>query len=285
MRGAWEDGDEIGTHFNGHFCGPEGGVGTWSVDQWKSEIDQAKSIVKSWKSNDLGVKGEKSLPFDCHKELIDGRGAKERPWGRRIWSPQRGLWASVTTPAGPQPGPAEEGGRSLGPLDAARSGPGAEVRGLLDGLQLHVRPVRYDTARPSRHEYWGNQMRDGLIQAFDRAYGGNSAPLITGNHVESWNDGTYLRAVEEMISTVCTKKGVHCVSFRQLADWLDVQDPATLAKLGTLDVGQAPVKGWAEFLGGAGDSAAEAGRTSGTGKAHAGSGSDQPGRRLGDSSR
>ncbi|MEU3218948.1 hypothetical protein [Streptomyces sp. NPDC006971] len=36
LRGAWEEGNEIGTHFNGHFCGAEGDVGTWTVKQWKS---------------------------------------------------------------------------------------------------------------------------------------------------------------------------------------------------------------------------------------------------------
>ncbi|SCF57080.1 hypothetical protein GA0115254_103883 [Streptomyces sp. Ncost-T10-10d] len=73
VRDAWEDGDEIGTHFNGHFCGPDGGVGTWSVDQWKSEINQAKTFVKSWKANDPDLKGEQPLPFDFDKELIGGR--------------------------------------------------------------------------------------------------------------------------------------------------------------------------------------------------------------------
>jgi hypothetical protein len=57
-----------------------------------------------------------------------------------------------------------------------------------------------------------------------------------------------MRAVEETIETVCTKEGVRCVSFRQLADWLDAQDPATLSKLRTLDVGQAPKEGWAAHL-------------------------------------
>lgn len=94
-----------------------------------------------------------------------------------------------------------------------------------------------------------------------------------------------MRAVEETIATVCTKKDVRCVSFRQLADWLDAQDPAMPAKLGTLDVGRSPVKGWTEFLGGGGDSAAEAGRTSGAGTAHAGSDAYQPRRRLGDGPR
>lgn len=115
-------------------------------------------------------------------------------------------------------------------------------------------------------------MRDGLIQAFERAYDGNRAPLIIGNHFESWNGGTYMRAVEQTIATVCAKEGVRCVSFRQLADWLDAQDPATLAKLGRLDVGQAPAKGWTDFLDEAATSGPDADRASGTGKTQAGSG-------------
>jgi hypothetical protein len=100
---------------------------------------------------------------------------------------------------------------------------------------------------------WGDQMRDGLLQGFERAYKGNRAPLIIGNHFESWNGGTYMRAVEEVVEEVCTKSDVRCVSFRQLVDWLDAQDPGTLAKLRTLDVGEAPKKGWKSFL--SGDSA------------------------------
>lgn len=30
---------------------------------------------------------------------------------------------------------------------------------------------------------------------------------------------------------ICHRDGVRCVSFRQLADWLDAQDPATLSRL------------------------------------------------------
>lgn len=73
LRAAWQDGNEIGTHFNGHFCGPDGGVGTWSVEEWKSEISQAKSFVKSWKTNTPALKGEAPLPFDYDKELIGAR--------------------------------------------------------------------------------------------------------------------------------------------------------------------------------------------------------------------
>ncbi len=101
---------------------------------------------------------------------------------------------------------------------------------------------------PGKHEMWGDQMRDGLLQGFERAYDGNRAPLIIGNHFESWNGGTYMRAVEEVVEEVCTKSDVRCVSFRQLVDWLDAQDPATLEKLRSLGVGEAPKQGWKTFL-------------------------------------
>lgn len=103
---------------------------------------------------------------------------------------------------------------------------------------------------PDKHEFWGDQMRDGLLMGFRRAYEGNRAPLIIGNHFESWNGGTYMRAVEEVVEAVCNKPDVRCVSFRQLADWLDAQDPAVLRKLRTLEVGEAPKQGWASFLSG-----------------------------------
>ena len=72
LRLAWLEGNEIGTHFNGHFCGPDGGVGEWSVAEWKSEIAQAKQFVKTWKTN-TGMKNAAPLPFDYDKELIGAR--------------------------------------------------------------------------------------------------------------------------------------------------------------------------------------------------------------------
>jgi hypothetical protein len=103
---------------------------------------------------------------------------------------------------------------------------------------------------PDKRAFWGRQMRDGLLKGFDRAYYGNRAPLIIGNHFESWNGGTYMRAVEEVVENVCNKPDVRCVSFRQLSDWLDAQDPKTLQKLSTLGVGEAPKQGWPAFLSG-----------------------------------
>ncbi|MFJ8588554.1 hypothetical protein ACIRD2_28415 [Streptomyces sp. NPDC093595] len=246
LRGAWQEGNEVGTHFNGHFCGPETGVGTWSVEDWKSEIAQAKAFVKNWKTN-AGLKGEQPLPFDYDKELIGARtpclegrdnfvrAASELGWrydtsgiNDQIWpEKERGLW---------------DLGLQMIPV------PGRQFETLSMDYNFMVNQSGTTKGASSMHDYWGNQFRDGMVQAFDRAYNGNRAPLIIGNHFESWNGGTYMRAVEETIAHVCVKKEVRCVSFRQLADWLDAQDPAVLAKLRTLKVGQAPQVGWAEFL-------------------------------------
>ncbi|MEU0738648.1 hypothetical protein [Streptomyces sp. NPDC006134] len=247
LRLAWLEGNEIGTHFNGHFCGGSGGVGDWSVADWKDEITQAKRFVKTWKTN-ASMATAAPLPFDYDKELIGARtpcleGRKNflkaaRDLGFRydssgvnnqVWPEKKqGLW---------------DLSMQLVPF------PGHTFEQLTMDYNFMVNQSGTTTqGDPSQHKRWGDQMRDGLLQGFYRAYHGNRAPLIIGNHFESWNGGTYMRAVEEVVKHVCTKDEVRCVSFRQLVDWLDAQDPETLRKLRTLKVGEAPKEGWASFL-------------------------------------
>ncbi|MFJ8882573.1 hypothetical protein ACIRJR_04080 [Streptomyces sp. NPDC102402] len=248
LRAAWLDGNEIGTHFNGHFCGPDGGVGTWSVEEWKSEIDQAKSFVKSWKSNAPALKAEAPLPFDYDKELIGARTPCLEGQKNMVAAARTMGFRYDSSGVGNQVWPAKKDGLWDLPLQLVPV-PGRAFETLsMDYNFMFNQSGTTTQGDPDKHEYWGSQMRDGLLQAFDRAYNGNRAPMIIGNHFESWNGGTYMRAVEETIKTVCTQRDVQCVSFRQLTDWLDAQDPATLAKLGTLKVGQEPESGWAAFL-------------------------------------
>jgi hypothetical protein len=263
LRGAWLEGNEIGTHFNGHFCGPDGG-GDWSVEEWKSEIAQAKSFVKNWRTNS-GLTAEQPLPFDYDKELVGGRTPCLE--GRKNFvqaASELGLRYD-TSGVNDQIWPEKE----LGVWDLSLQMvpfPGRGFETLSMDYNYMVNQSGTVKGDPAKHEFWGNQMRDGLIQAFDRAYDGNRAPLVIGNHFESWNGGTYMRAIEETIATVCVKKDVECVSFKQLADWLDAQDPQVLAKLRTLKVGQAPAGGWNTFLGaGAGAGAGAAGPQSAPG--------------------
>ncbi|WP_058045551.1 hypothetical protein [Streptomyces roseifaciens] len=246
LRGAWLDGNEIGTHFNGHFCGHDRGVGTWSPKEWGSEIRQARSLVRRWKTN-AGLKEEEPLPFDYTKELVGGRAP--------CLEGQRNLVKAART-MGFRYDASSVGGRQVWPH---------KIEGLWDfplqdipvpGRGFETLSMDYNflanqsgTTRGDRslHRAWGKQMRDGLLAGFHRAYRGNRAPFFIGDHFESWNGGTYMRAVESTIKTVCTKEEVRCVSFKQLADWLDAQDSRLLAELRKLDVGKAPKGGWERF--------------------------------------
>ncbi|MFE8007075.1 hypothetical protein [Streptomyces sp. NPDC057418] len=249
LRAAWLDGNEIGTHFNGHFCGPDGGVGTWSVEEWKSEIAQAKAFVKNWKTNSPALKAEAPLPFDYDQELVGARTPCLEGQKNMVAAARTMGFRYDSSGVGNQVWPAKKDGVWDLPLQLVPV-PGRAFETLSMDYNFMFNQSGTTQGDPGRHAYWGNQMRDGLLQAFDRAYNGNRAPLIIGNHFESWNGGTYMRAVEETIKTVCTQQDVRCVSFRQLIDWLDAQGPATLAKLGTLKVGQEPEQGWAAFLAG-----------------------------------
>ncbi|GAA3039925.1 hypothetical protein GCM10020000_17950 [Streptomyces olivoverticillatus] len=99
---------------------------------------------------------------------------------------------------------------------------------------------------PAKQPEWEQLTRQGYLNGFERVYNGSRAPLFIGNHFEDWNDGIYMKAIEDVMKDVCRRDGVRCVSFRQVADWLDAQDPKVLAKLRGLDPAQAP--DWKTFL-------------------------------------
>ncbi|MFJ2513852.1 hypothetical protein ACIPEL_32675 [Streptomyces griseoviridis] len=247
LRLAWQEGNEIGTHFNGHFCGADGGVGQWSVEDWKSEISQAKRFVKSWKTN-TGMKKAAPLPFDYDKELVGARTPCLEGQKNFMKAASQLGFRYDTSGVNNQVWPGKK--ENLWDLSMQLVPfPGHSYEQLTMDYNFMVNQSGTQTqGDPDKHAYWGDQMRDGLLQGFQRAYDGNRAPLIIGNHFESWNGGTYMRAIQEVVENVCNKPDVRCVSFRQLADWLDAQDPQTVAKLRSLQVGQAPKQGWASFL-------------------------------------
>ncbi|MFC4469856.1 hypothetical protein ACFPH6_36065 [Streptomyces xiangluensis] len=249
IRQAWLDGHEIGTHFNGHFCGGTGTGANWTPKQWRSEIDQAKSFVKEWRTN-TGWTDLPALPFDYEKELIGGRtpcllGQENLlPTAREL-----GWRYDASSPGGRQQWP----GKTQGLWDLPLQGipfPGHTFEVLsMDYNILANQSLNSTQAPPANYPGWRKQATKAYIAGFDRAYETNRAPLFIGNHFEDWNGGIYMDAVEEALKYMAGKKDVRLVSFRQFVDWLDVQKPEVLAKLQSLDVGQQPVGGWNAYLG------------------------------------
>ncbi|NLU67875.1 hypothetical protein [Streptomyces sp. HNM0574] len=241
MRAAWRDGSEIGTHFNGHFCGADG-VNNWSAEDWKSEIRQAKWMVENWKTT-TGWKGADPLPFDYGKELIGGRTPCLEGQENLMKAASEMGFRYDSSGNGKQVWPGKKHGLWDIPLQAVPI-PGRNIETLSMDYNFMANQSVTPDGPKEKHAEYGRQMREGLLAGFDRAYKGNRAPLIIGNHFEDWNGGVYMDAIEHTMKTVCPKKDVRCVSFRQLVDWLDEQDPKVLDALRGLEVGQSPKGGW-----------------------------------------
>ncbi|UZI30572.1 hypothetical protein [Streptomyces sp. VB1] len=248
VRQAWLDGHEIGTHFNGHFCGGSGSVERWTPAQWHSEINQAVSFVTEWRTN-TGWENEDPLPFDYRKELIGGRTPCLLGQDNLLPTASKLGWRyDASSPGGRQIWPVKRGGVWDLPLQAMPF-PGHSFEVLSMDYNILANQSQNSTkGMPSRYPGWRTQATGAYLAGFQRAYESNRAPFFIGNHFEEWNGGIYMDAVEEVIKKVADKDDVRLVSFRQYVDWLDVQDPAVLAKLRTLDVGQAPAGGWNSFF-------------------------------------
>ncbi|MGX2996605.1 hypothetical protein JNUCC64_20415 [Streptomyces sp. JNUCC 64] len=245
---AWREGHEIGTHFNGHFCAGRGSVEHWTSAQWRSEIEQATSFVKEWRTH-TGWDDLPSLPFDYDKELIGAR--TPCLLGRDNLLPaarELGWRYDSSSPGGTQRWPGKRGGLWDLPLQAIPF-PGRSFEVLSMDYNIMVNQSGNATNGPTRHRArWREQATGAFLAGFRRAYGTNRAPLFIGNHFEQWNGGIYMDAVEDTVKRIAGKKDVRIVSFRQFVDWLDAQRPEVLDRLRALEVGQKPVGGWRGYL-------------------------------------
>ncbi|MFZ4297870.1 hypothetical protein ACOZE3_08090 [Streptomyces cinereoruber] len=248
VRQAWLDGHEIGTHFNGHFCGGSGSVGNWTPAQWQSEIDQAVKFVTEWKTNS-GWTEIDPLPFDYSKELVGGRTPCLLGQDNLLPTAKRLGWRyDASSPGGLQTWPVKRQGIWDLPLQGVPF-PGHSFEVLsMDYNMLANQSKNTTKGMPSRYPGWRRQATEAYLAGFTRAYETNRAPFFVGNHFEQWNGGIYMDAVEESLKGMAGKKDVRLVSFRQFVDWLDVQDPKILTKLRGLGVGQKPAGGWNAFL-------------------------------------
>ncbi|MFF2081283.1 hypothetical protein ACFVXG_41755 [Kitasatospora sp. NPDC058162] len=211
---AWLDGDEIADGFIGQLCGPKGGR-DWSTADWQSEIGQGYSMVNFWKTG-TGFTDLPPLPFDYQTELAGGRA------------------------------PCLEGRPNLLPAekdagwryDASSSGDAQRWPTQTDGIWDF--PLQRIPDASGTHEVLStDQPPQTYLNAFERVYHGSRAPLVIDTDLAPVH-APQLQTAEATMNTLCHRDGVRCVSFRQLADWLDAQDPAVLDRLRALAPTTAP---------------------------------------------
>ncbi|MEV6384475.1 hypothetical protein AB0M31_34285 [Streptomyces sp. NPDC051773] len=241
---AWKEGNEIGTHFNGHFCGKKGG-GDWSVAEWKQEIKEFNSFLANWKTN-TGDTDLDPLPFTVDA-VKGGRAPCLEGQGNLLKAVKDfGYRYDASSPGAFQVWPGKKNGVWDFPLQMLPYDDDYQALSM-DFNFLYNQTKGQTDGDPAMYPTWQQETIDTYMAGFNRVYYGSRAPLLIGNHFEQWNGGIYMNAVDEVIKNVCVKKDVKCVSFDELADWMDVQSPETLANLRGLDPAQAPAD-WATVV-------------------------------------
>jgi hypothetical protein len=210
---AYRDGDEIGTHYNGHFCGP-GGVGDWSAKDWDEELTQFDQLL--FQGSPLGfgpgeivggrtpcLEGNLSVLYP----VLAQRGFRYDASGQALlgtWPVKRdGIW-------------------SFPLLELPFIGHTFRVVGM--DYNFMANQIGEPPAQVESETYRT------LWNAFLAGYHGNRAPLTLGNHFETWNSWAYDHAMTRFLVRACRMPDVRCTSFEQLANWLDALPPNALRR-------------------------------------------------------
>jgi hypothetical protein len=231
LNTAWARGFELGTHYNGHFCaGDPPGGGAWSSTAWNSELDQ---FLRFWK---------------------DYRTIDELPGAPALAAPASSV-AGGRTPC------LEDNPAALMPALAAHHF-SYDTSATANGISWPARnrwgiwefPLAYVPLAGTSHgvvsmdyNFWvrqtGNppstrdpransdQVLRTYRQMYDATYRGNRAPLVLGNHFNSWNGNAYSDALAAFVTETCRKPDTMCVTYRDVIRWMGVQNPAVLSRL------------------------------------------------------
>ncbi len=207
---AYEEGHEIGTHFNGHFCAPfEGNVDEWTGADWADELDQFDSLLFSGHKLPFGPDEIVGTRTPC----LQGRKSVLYPvLARRAFRYDASQVALLGT------WPWREGGIWSVPL----------LELPFVGHTFLVVSMDYNFLANQTEASDRNSERETYLtlrRAFRTSYRGNRAPLSIGFHFETWHDGAYDRALARFLGEVCRLRDVRCTSVRELVDWLDLRFP------------------------------------------------------------
>jgi len=247
LNQAYRSGNEIGSHFNGHFCAGDGPSGKdWSIGQWNNELDQFMNLITNVRSNNAlsgpglafgpsEVIGERTpclegTPEQLYPALQAHHMTYDSSFTRRgiSWptqSKQYKIW---------QMGMAEF--PIHGTLPA---GSPVAVDKRLNHPQVTMDYNFYYSQRgatskgvtPVQSAADSAQVQATYQDMYNATTAGSRAPLILGNHFNDWNNNAYTTALGGFLLANCGKPDTYCIPFRDVVAWMKLQDPTVLATL------------------------------------------------------
>lgn len=235
LNTAYALGDEIGTHFMGHFCddNPPGAT-QWTTADWDSDLDQFFDVLRNYQKID-GIPGMPTLkvPADSIKgertPCLEGRPDQLFPALRQ----HHFLYDSSPDRPGLAWPKKVNGVWRMGMADFPLAGTNHRVI-TMDYNFWYAQEHASSNVSPAKSKQDSQQILQTYMNMYNAAYKGNRAPLILGNHFEEWNNNAYTNALAQFALKVCGQPNTHCVPFIDVVRWMQKQDPSVLAHLQAL---------------------------------------------------
>ncbi len=229
---AYRDGNEIGTHYLGHFCDANG-VAIWNTADWTSEITQFNEFLDNWPKYNPGLQHD-PLPFDSsvikggRTPCLAGKRAQMRAAfeqagykydasdaGSLEWPqfmPKYGMWNF--------------------PLQTIKVAGYGQSNLSMDYNFLVTQNDGKTDAEPAKCQKIEDSTYQSYMDAAEAVYNGNRAPLFIGNHLNEWACGAYKKALTRFIVDFHAKHpDAQFISNQDLVQWLDAQDPQVIKEL------------------------------------------------------
>lgn len=228
-------GNEIGSHFNGHFCSDNvPGGNDWNTADWNNELDQFFSLMKNVVVNNnlpastklnidpSEIKGERTPCLEGKKaDLFPALAAHGMTYDSSFT--RRG----ISWPTQSSTNNIWQFGMAEFPMHGTK-----HFQITMDyNFYYSQRNASSNGVTAAQSAADSAQVQATYQDMYNATFKGNRAPLILGNHFNAWNNNAYSDAIGNFVVANCGKPDTYCVPFRDAIAWMNMQDPAVLSKL------------------------------------------------------
>jgi len=235
-------GNDIASHAVGHFPGGRAGA-SWTVAEWMRELTSFNTLLDNVAANN-GIAGP---GFSFASSRIIGFRAPYLSINPALYETLQSLHYryDASAPGGdtgdawPQKNERGTWLFKLASIPIASMGAARHPLTALSmdynicALQMQARGRRGDCERALTDaadiERLGTQTMATYLDYYRRNYTGNRAPMHIGHHFYEYQRGIYDKVLFAFARAVCALPETRCVSYDELADFLDAADAATLA--------------------------------------------------------
>lgn len=220
---AIKDGEEIGSHLNGHFDGSN-----WSKADWQQEFSQFKHLIfEIDKNNDVSEVDSSRYKISLSPDKIIGFRSPDLGKDAALYEvlPEQGYKYDTSQVAKhPDDWPSKlPNGIWEFPLAKIQYASTTSSLLSMDYNFYFKQTGAKDLVTKNTPEWqkFYNDTYTSYLNYFNNNYNGNRAPVFIGSHFSLWNDGVYWEAMKDFAKEVCTKPEVKCTTFSDLMQYLE----------------------------------------------------------------